>query len=125
MADDDNNRPTERDAKTEHLGKSSSAALPGKIGHYRIVRVIGGGGMGTVYEAEQEAPNRIVALKVIRAGVASPNLLRRFEHEAQILGKLDHPGIATIYEAGTFDAGEGPLAPPLPRANATFIFAMF
>ncbi len=81
---------------------------PERIGAYRIIRAIGEGGMGVVYEAEQEAPRRIVALKVIRAGVASPNLLRRFEHEAQILGKLDHPGIAQIYEAGTADTGAGP-----------------
>jgi len=79
-----------------------------RMGSYRIISVIGEGGMGTVYKAKQESPRRTVALKVIRAGVASSNLLRRFEHEAQILGKLDHPGIATIFEAGTFDAGAGP-----------------
>ena len=53
------------------------------IGHYHIKSVIGAGGMGTVYEAQQESPRRTVALKVIRAGVASASLLRRFEHEAQ------------------------------------------
>gem|GEM_PF-5000003 len=46
--------------------------------------------MGTVYEAEQDSPRRKVALKVIKAGVASKNLLLRFEIEAQILGKLNH-----------------------------------
>ena len=98
------------DGATVLQGQSPAAHLaPGrKVGHYTIREVLGEGGMGVVYEAEQEAPRRTVALKVIRAGVASPNLLRRFEHEAQILGKLDHPGIATIYEAGTFDAGAGP-----------------
>jgi tetratricopeptide (TPR) repeat protein len=63
--------------------------------------------MGTVYLAEQEHPNRTVALKVINPGVASQHLLRRFDHEADILGKLQHPGIAQVYEAGTFDAGSG------------------
>ncbi len=84
-----------------------SSPAPQKIGRYKILRVIGEGGMGTVYEAEQEAPRRTVALKVIRSGAISTSLLSRFEHEAQILGKLDHTGIATIYEAGTFDSGAG------------------
>lgn len=84
------------------------ALVPKTIGNYRIIRIIGEGGMGTVYEAEQEAPRRTVALKVIRAGVASTSQLRRFDYEAQILGKLDHPGIATVFEAGTFDTGAGP-----------------
>jgi serine/threonine protein kinase len=86
---------------------ASSMPLPETIGHYRILNLIGEGGMGSVYKAEQESPRRTVALKVIKAGVASRSLLQRFEIEAQILGKLDHPGIATIFEAGTFDEGRG------------------
>src|SRR5215510_1776885 len=82
-------------------------ALPPRIGHYRILRVIGEGGMGTVYEAEQERPRRKVALKVIRPGLATPSLLRRFELESQILGRLQHAGIAQVYEAGTADTGHG------------------
>jgi len=81
--------------------------LPERIGKYRILRVIGEGGMGTVYEAEQDSPRRTVALKVIRAGAVNTRLLRRFEYEAQILGNLGHKGIATIFEAGTFDEGHG------------------
>jgi serine/threonine protein kinase/Tfp pilus assembly protein PilF len=84
------------------------AYAPGTIGGYTIRRILGEGGMGTVFEAEQASPKRIVALKVIRAGVVNEHLLRRFEHEAQVLGKLDHPGIATIYEAGTFQDRAGP-----------------
>ena len=72
-----------------------------RLGHYRIVRKIAEGGMGAVYEAEQENPRRTVALKVIRAGFTSDELLRRFQHEAQILGRLHHPGIAQVFEAGT------------------------
>ena len=56
--------------------------------------------MGAVYEAEQDSPRRTVALKVVRPGLASPALLKRFAHEAQILGRLHHPGIAQVYEAG-------------------------
>ena len=78
------------------------------IGHYRIVRIIGEGGMGAVYEAEQELPRRTVALKVIKPGLASPQMLRRFEQESQALGRLQHTGIAQIYEAGTADTGFGP-----------------
>lgn len=87
---------------------SSHSNLPAAIGRYKILRLIGEGGMGAVYEAEQEHPRRTVALKVIKPGMASPELLRRFEQEAQALGRLQHPGIAQIYEAGTADAGFGP-----------------
>src|SRR5262245_5407378 len=76
------------------------------IARYRVVRVLGEGGMGTVYEAEQDNPRRTVALKVLRAGLASPALLARFRHEAQILGRLHYPGIAQIYEAGLADDGQ-------------------
>lgn len=75
-------------------------ALPATISHYRIIRVLGEGGMGTVYEAEQDQPRRHVALKVIKASWASPQLLLRFQQESQALGRLHHPGIAQIYEAG-------------------------
>src|SRR5215813_1170835 len=79
-----------------------------KIGRYTITRLIGEGGMGAVYEAEQDQPRRTVALKVIKPGLTSDELLRRFARESQALGRLQHPGIAQIYEAGTADAGYGP-----------------
>jgi eukaryotic-like serine/threonine-protein kinase len=63
--------------------------------------------MGAVYEAEQEFPHRTVALKVIRAGYATGEMLRRFENEAQALGRLQHPGIAQIYDAGTAETPFG------------------
>jgi predicted Ser/Thr protein kinase len=81
--------------------------LPLSIGLYRILRLLGEGGMGAVYEAEQDQPRRRVALKVIRAAWASPELLRRFAQESQALGRLHHPGIAQIYEAGSADTGFG------------------
>ncbi|MBL8767667.1 MAG: serine/threonine protein kinase [Planctomycetes bacterium] len=81
--------------------------LPASIGSYRIVRLLGRGGMGSVYEAEQPHPRRRVALKVVNAIVATPAVLRRFQHEAHVLGLLQHPGIAQIIEAGTFDHGRG------------------
>jgi serine/threonine protein kinase len=64
--------------------------------------------MGAVYEAEQAMPRRIVALKVIRPGLVAPDLRRRFENEVQVLGRLQHPGIAQIYQAGVTDLGGGP-----------------
>ena len=93
-------------------GASASSAagaqlLPSSIGRYRILRLLGEGGMGAVYEAEQDQPRRLVALKVIRAAWASPDLLRRFEQESQALGRLHHPGIAQIYEAGSAETGFG------------------
>ena len=80
--------------------------VPMRIAHYRILGPLGEGGMGVVYEAEQDRPRRSVALKVVRPGVASPALLKRFAHEAQILARLHHPGIAQIYEAGLGDDGQ-------------------
>jgi WD40 repeat protein/predicted Ser/Thr protein kinase len=77
-----------------------------RIGRYRILRCIAGGGMGTVYEAEQDSPRRLVALKAVRPGLASPALRKRFTQEAQILGRLHHPGIAQVYEAGLAEDGQ-------------------
>ncbi len=78
------------------------------VSRYRVESVLGEGGMGTVYRARQEKPAREVALKVVRPGYATERMLRRFEMEAEVLGRLLHPGIAQIYEAGTADAGAGP-----------------
>ena len=86
---------------------SPSTGAPDRIGRYRIVRRIGLGGMGAVYEAEQAEPQRRVALKVVRPDALSQELLSRFRHEAELLGRLQHPGIAQIFEAGVFDLGDG------------------
>ncbi len=94
----------------EHTTRSvqeSPADSGRRIGRYEIRRVIGTGGMGTVYEAVQDHPHRLVALKVLRSGAASPQALKRFRHEAEILGRLRHPNIAQIHDAGTFDDGQG------------------
>jgi serine/threonine protein kinase/tetratricopeptide (TPR) repeat protein len=88
--------------------RSEAAVLPSTIGRYRILRLVGQGGMGIVYEAEQEQPRRTVALKVIKSGLGDPKLVRRFEQESVALGRLQHPGIAQVYEAGTAESGFGP-----------------
>jgi tetratricopeptide (TPR) repeat protein len=90
------------------MAESSRQSQPAAIGRYRIVRLIGEGGMGAVYEAEQEEPRRVVALKMIKLGLATPDRLRRFRQESQALARLQHPGIAQIYESNTADTGFGP-----------------
>ncbi len=74
---------------------------PVTIGSYRVLRPIGEGGMGLVYEAEQDGPRRAVAVKVLRPGLYARHQLRRFELECEVLGQLTHPGIARVYDAGT------------------------
>ncbi len=86
----------------------AASEMPSEIGPYRILGCIGQGGMGTVYEAEQQSPRRTVALKVIRPELASLSLAQRFELEAHVLGRLQHPGIAQVFEAGTVSTPTGP-----------------
>lgn len=78
-----------------------------RINSYTVRGVIGSGGMGVVYLGEQELPRRTVAIKLVRAGARSERILRRFEYEAEVLGKLGHPGIAQIFEAGRWQSAEG------------------
>ncbi len=80
-------------------------ALPKNVGPFRIVRLLGEGGMGSVYEAEQDSPRRRVALKVVHGSAWSNAVKRRFEHEIEILAQLQHPGIARLYQAGIADIG--------------------
>jgi non-specific serine/threonine protein kinase/serine/threonine-protein kinase len=67
---------------------------------YRILRLIGAGGMGVVYLAQQQHPKRLVAIKTLHAGLHQPELLARFHQEAEILARLKHPGIAQIHASG-------------------------
>ncbi len=77
--------------------------LPEQIGGYRILRLLGYGGTGVVYEARQQSPERSVALKLLCPGPATPDLRRRFAAEARLLGRLHHPDITQIFEAGVYD----------------------
>jgi len=77
-----------------------------RIGHFLIHGLIGSGGTGAVYEAEQESPRRIVALKLMRALPVRDELTSRlFRREGQALARLQHPSIAAIYEAGKTEEG--------------------
>lgn len=77
------------------------------LGGIRIVRLLGEGGMGRVYEAHQENPPRTVAVKVIRQGITSEKTMRRFEREAEFLGRLQHPCIAQIFVVGSYSSDDG------------------
>ncbi|MFN0137912.1 MAG: protein kinase domain-containing protein, partial [Phycisphaerae bacterium] len=89
------------------LARHVATTMPAQIGGYRVVRAIGAGGMATVYEAEQQQPRRTVALKIMRRALAHTSAQQRFRFETEVLAKLQHPGIAQIYEAGTFDESPG------------------
>ena len=73
------------------------------LGSFEVVRLLGRGGMGAVYEAKQENPRRSVALKVLREELSSPQHRMRFHYESQILARLKHPAIAQVYEAGVWN----------------------
>jgi len=98
----------ERPAKVES-GEDAPEPIshPARIGAYRILEPIGWGGMGVVYLAEQESPHRQVALKLLRHDAASPAQLARFQREAELLGRLNHPGIARVYEAAWAETETG------------------
>jgi serine/threonine protein kinase len=77
-----------------------------RIGHYKLLQQIGEGGCGVVYMAEQEVPvRRRVALKVIKLGMDTKEVIARFEVEQQALALMDHPNIAKVLEAGATDTG--------------------
>ncbi len=78
----------------------------GRIGRYKLLSVLGEGGMGIVYLAEQEHPiKRLVALKVIKPGMDTKQVIARFETERQALALLDHPHIARVFDAGATEGG--------------------
>lgn len=77
-----------------------------RIGNYKLLQKIGEGGMGVVYMAEQTHPvSRRVALKIVKPGMDSKEVLARFEAERQALALMDHPNIARVLDVGTTDAG--------------------
>jgi tetratricopeptide (TPR) repeat protein len=88
------------DGFLDPLPASGPPGTPSRIGRYPIVGVIASGGMGTVYEALQDNPRRVVAIKTLRHGVASPSTLRRFDVELETLAGLRHPAIAQVIEGG-------------------------
>ncbi len=102
--------PAEDALGTRILRVSGGPEVPAQIGPYRVQREIGHGGMGVVYLARQGNPEREVALKIVRRGMGSTGARTRFEREIRVLGRLEHPGITRIYEAGTATTPDGPVA---------------
>ncbi|MBL8900785.1 MAG: protein kinase, partial [Planctomycetes bacterium] len=77
-----------------------------QIGRYKLLEQIGEGGMGTIWLAEQREPvKRRVALKIIKLGMDTKQVIARFEAERQALAMMDHPHIAKVFDAGTTDGG--------------------
>lgn len=91
------------------MAEFDAAAIPARIGPYRILRLLGEGSHGRVYLGEEQDPPRRVALKVLRAATAGEDLRRRFRREIELLAALEHPGIARLYAAGVADSDAGPL----------------
>ncbi len=87
-------------------GAASDRARPSRVGPYRLLRLLGEGGMGTVYLAEQEQPiRRTVALKLVKLGMDTREVIARFEAERQALALMNHTHIAKVYDAGATEQG--------------------
>ena len=104
----------------EEMGAAATVPMPAleeapaqMIGRYKLLERIGEGGMGEVWMAEQREPvKRRVALKIIKLGMNSRQIVARFEAERQALAMMDHPNIAKIFDAGTTES-------PLTRPSGT------
>ncbi|XVJ57954.1 MAG: serine/threonine protein kinase [Tepidisphaera sp.] len=94
-------------AEPSPTGTAHFREPPGtRIGPYRIIQLIGEGGFGAVYMAKQEQPvQRVVALKIIKLGMDTRQVVARFEQERQALAIMDHPHIARVFDAGATETG--------------------
>ena len=102
-AEKKNKKPPGKEEPTTTASFGGSQVGPGcHIGRYKLLRILGEGGFAVVYLAEQKKPvRRRVALKIIKPGMDSKQVIARFEAERQALALLDHPNIAHVYDAGT------------------------
>jgi len=117
MADDpsrdDRTRTHDGELPADHPGR-----IPDSIGEYKILGILGEGGMGVVYEAEQASPRRRVAIKVVRGGEFVDDVrVRMFQREAETLARLKHPDIGAIYESGRTEDGQHFFAMELVRGE--------
>jgi WD40 repeat protein/serine/threonine protein kinase len=102
----DDNRPIDEESVPTASSGSGMVGIGEQIGRYKLLRILGEGGFGIVYLAEQQRPmKRQVALKIIKPGMDSAQVIRRFEAERQALALLDHPNVAHVYDAGATEAG--------------------
>ena len=94
------------DLDSTELARTWDSAPPERVGPYKILQKIGEGGMGEVYLAEQETPiRRRVALKLIKLGMDTKQVVARFESERQALAIMNHPNVAKVFDAGATDQG--------------------
>jgi len=113
-------RSSEPGSSSGGPGASDAPPLAGDLlaGNYRLIREIGQGSMGTVYEAEQQRPRRSVAIKVVRGGrFIDDTQVKMFQREADSLARLHHPNIASIYESGRTEDGQHFFAMELLRGE--------
>ncbi len=101
-------------APRPRLGRTTETALPPRVGPYRVVGQLGAGGVGVVYEAEDEGLSRRVAVKILRD--RSPANVARFRREARSMSRVNHPNVATVYDIGEAD-GRGYIAMELVRGQ--------
>jgi len=94
-------------SETRSMGDTLYEPMPERVGPFHIVRHVATGGMGTVYEALQDAQPRRVALKIIRSVFRTPRAIRRFEKEGEVLARLSHPGIASVFSMGRAETPTG------------------
>src|ERR1044072_1178594 len=92
---------------SEERAKIAVGEKPGdRVGRYKLLQQIGEGGYGVVFVAEQEEPiRRRVALKIVKPGMDTKNVIARFEAERQALALMNHPNIAKVFDAGATEAG--------------------
>ena len=111
-------------APSRRVASDSAYKMPSErpgdmIGPYKLLQVIGEGGFGTVYMAEQEHPvRRRVALKIIKLGMDTRQVIARFEAERQALAMMDHPDIAKVFDAGATDTGRPYFVMELVKGDA-------
>ena len=101
----DSGAPKPSDDTTQTSG-TPAEPIPQRVGPFKILDVLGEGGFGIVYLAEQQEPvRRRVALKVIKPGMDSKAVIARFEAERQALALMNHPNVASVFDAGTTEQG--------------------
>jgi len=93
--------------ETESFAESDATPMPRRFGNFVLIKRIGVGGMGEVWLADQDHPRRQIALKLIRGGLAGDDALRRFQREATLASRAEHPSIARVYEAGNVQTAQG------------------
>lgn len=126
LREHDRASPLDADTPGQALGavaEQLAAETPDAIGPYKVIEIIGEGGMGTVFAAQQSSPQRDVALKCVKPGMDSRQVLARFETERQTLALMEHPNIATVFDAGVSRSGRPYFAMELVRGQPITAYA--